>query len=89
MKNTDLAAYLFHQGTASHAHRYMGAHTVAQPTGGANTPGITFRVWAPNAEAVSVIGDCTDWQTGASMSRVTQAGVWAATVPNAQNGHMY
>lgn len=40
----------------------------------------TFRVWAPNAKAVSVVGDLTDWQNGLPMTRMTEQGVWELSI---------
>ena len=44
---------LFHEGKNYRAYEYMGAHA-AQADG---AEGIVFRVWAPNAQKVSVVGD--------------------------------
>ena len=51
-----LAAYLFHQGTNFRAQDYLGAHLTEKEYGKYT---YTFRVWAPNAEAVCVVGDFT------------------------------
>src|ERR1041384_397047 len=48
--------FLFNQGTHYRLHDKLGAHVV---------PGGTyFAVWAPNARAVSVIGDWNSWHGG-------------------------
>lgn len=78
---SELADFLFHQGTNFHACDYLGAHPAKE--------GYTFRVWAPNATAVFVVGDFCDWQTGAPMSRLTRAGIWEAHLPEAQDGMLY
>ena len=77
----DMAPFLFHQGTNYHAADYLGAHKAPD--------GTAFRVWAPNARAVSVVGDFCDWQEGISMQRITPAGVWEAIAPHAQDGMKY
>ena len=70
----DMAAYLFHQGTNFYAYEYLGAHFDGEK--------ITFRVWAPNAEFVSVCGDFNDWNRDADpMTRITERGVWELTLP--------
>ena len=48
-----LNTYLFHEGTAIAAYEYMGAHAVTLE----GTAGYMYRVWAPRAQAVSVVGD--------------------------------
>lgn len=79
-----LALYYFHQGTSCEAYAYLGAH--ALPGGGY---GYVFRVWAPNAETVSVCGDFCDWHEGLPMKRVSGAGVWSVEVPSAVAGQNY
>ena len=70
----DMAAYLFHQGTNFYAYEYLGAHFDGER--------ITFRVWAPNAEFVSVCGDFNDWNRDADpMTRITERGVWELMLP--------
>ena len=49
--------YLFHQGTNYHAQEMLGAHFVEQD----GKKGVRFTVWAPNAKAVSVVGEFNDW----------------------------
>ena len=46
----------FHQGTMTDGWRWFGAH----PAKKRGRDGWTFRVWAPHAEAVSVVGDFND-----------------------------
>ena len=80
----DMAAYLFHQGTNFHAYEYLGMHIEGD--------GIVFRVWAPNAEFVSVCGDFNAWNRDADpMARVTEGGVWELKLPAAriQMGQCY
>jgi 1,4-alpha-glucan branching enzyme len=77
----DMAPFLFHQGTNYHADQYLGAHPLKD--------GTVFRVWAPNAAAVSVVGDFCDWQEGIPLTRMTPAGVWEVVVSNAQDGMKY
>ena len=54
----------FHQGTMTDGWRWFGAH----PAKKRGRDGWTFRVWAPHAEAVSVVGDFNDWEEGAAPS---------------------
>lgn len=49
--------YLFHEGTNVKAYEYMGLHKAAVD-GGA---GMSCRVWAPNAQAVSLVGPFNEW----------------------------
>ena len=56
----DYPAFLFHEGTNHEC--YKTFCPVATSKGKAR--GYTFRVWAPNALAVSVVGDFNDWEVG-------------------------
>ena len=48
---TELDQYLFGQGTHYDVYRKLGAHPVKQ----GKKEGVYFAIWAPNAQAVSVI----------------------------------
>ena len=64
-----MAAYLFHQGTNFYAYEYLGMHIEGES--------VIFRVWAPNAEFVSVCGDFNGWNRETDpMTRITEGGVW-------------
>ena len=71
-----LAPYYFHQGTSTYAYDYLGAHY--EEAGEKRT--WTFRVWAPNAHTVDLVGDFNGWgwSPGGAypLSRITEAGVW-------------
>ncbi len=70
----NLAAFYFHQGTSSRAFDYLGAHREGDR--------IAFRVWAPNAEYVSVCGEFNDWNPEEfPLCRITDAGVWEGYLP--------
>lgn len=59
-KSSDLPIYLFKQGNNQEAYRYFGAH-LCEENGEA---GAVFRVWAPHAKAVSIVGDFNSWTPG-------------------------
>ena len=68
----ELNTYLFHEGTAISAYEYMGAHAVTHD----GVSGYMFRVWAPRAQAVSVVGDFNSWNADAHpMAKITD-GIW-------------
>ena len=55
-RSTDL--WTFGRGDNFHLQEYLGAHKETR----GEQEGFTFRVWAPNAQAVDLIGDFTDWE---------------------------
>ncbi len=54
---TDLPLHLFHHGENFKTYELMGAH----PATVERKHGFVFRVWAPRAESVAVIGDFNEW----------------------------
>lgn len=51
--------------------------------------GVTFRVWAPHAEKVYVIGSFNDWNETAAPLVSEQNGYWSVEVPDAKPGDEY
>lgn len=72
--DTALGAYLFHEGTNFYAYRLLGAHRTQEG-------GYTFRTWAPNARAVALVGDMTDWAREFPFAKVSERGLWELTLP--------
>lgn len=77
----EMAPYLFHQGTNYRAYEYLGAHREGD--------GYVFRVWAPGATEIYVIGSFNDWGMSLPMRRVTEGGIWQAETDAAHEGDMY
>ena len=86
MKFTDLDQYLFGQGTNYEVYKKLGAHPGTQR----GKKGVYFAVWAPNAQAVSVIGDFNGWdETANPMKKVGSIGVYEVFVRGAEIGQLY
>lgn len=81
MKKSNAAEYLFHEGTNYKSYEYMGAH--------ADGEGYVFRVWAPNAENVSLVGDFCDWNTGLPMKLTSNGGIWECKAKGVRLGDKY
>lgn len=65
--------YYFHQGTNYQAYDLLGAHYTIDAT--------TFRVWAPNAKKVSVIGEFNGWNQDASvMNKISNEGLYEIVI---------
>lgn len=84
---TDYDIYLFKEGNHFHLYEKMGAHIVEQD----GIRGVYFAVWAPNAEAVSVIGDFNDWDNNKNPlnPRWDESGIWEGFIPNIGKGTIY
>lgn len=84
---TDYDIYLFKEGNHFHLYEKMGAHMVEQD----GIRGVYFAVWAPNAEAVSVIGDFNDWDNNKNPlnPRWDESGIWEGFIPNIGKGTIY
>ena len=70
--SSNLATYYFHQGTNFRTYEYLGCNLRIK-----NGKYVySFRVWAPNAEKVSLVSDFCGWDTPCSMQKITDKGVW-------------
>jgi len=77
-RDLDLPIYLFHQGTNYRSYAFLGSH----PARKGRASGAVFRVWAPHAAAVSVVGDFNNWDHLADpMEKISGGGVWEGFVP--------
>ena len=71
---SDFPLYVFHQGRNFKAQDFLGAHKVEENK-------YVFRVWAPHATAVYVVGDFDGWnEENAPMIKLNDAGVWETYV---------
>jgi 1,4-alpha-glucan branching enzyme len=84
---TDYDLYLLAQGTHYRSYEKLGAHLVDVDS----QRGTRFAVWAPNAEAISVIGDFNDWDTQRHPMalRHQEAGIWECFIPGVGAGALY
>jgi 1,4-alpha-glucan branching enzyme len=84
---TDYDLYLLAQGTHYRSYEKLGAHLVNVD----GQRGTRFAVWAPNAEAVSVIGDFNDWDAARHpmVLRHQEAGIWECFIPGLGPGALY
>ena len=81
----ELNTYLFHEGTAISAYEYMGAHAVIRD----GVDGYVFRVWAPQAQAVSVVGDIYSWDINAHPMQKISQGIWEVFIPGGNTYDIY
>ena len=87
MKGTDkrFDAGAFFAGTDSEAYRFLGAHRAQR--GGEE--GYLFRLWAPNAARVSVVGDFCGWDASAFPMARSEHGLWERFIPGLKQFDTY
>jgi 1,4-alpha-glucan branching enzyme len=85
---TEQNIYHFREGTYFRAYEKLGAHAVSTAGG---TPATHFAVWAPNATAVSVMGDFNGWNraTHRLTAREDSSGIWEGTLGGVGRGALY
>ncbi|MCW2924608.1 MAG: MalQ, partial [Thermoleophilia bacterium] len=84
---TDQDLHLFAEGTHNQLHRVLGSH----PHTVDGVAGTWFAVWAPNAEAISVIGDFNGWTPGDAplVAHAGGSGIWHGWIPQVGHGEHY
>ena len=76
-KDYQIPLYLFHNGANYKAGEFFGSHKGVKD----GVEGYYFRVWAPNAKSVSVVGDFNNWDDKADpMELIADTEVWEAFV---------
>jgi 1,4-alpha-glucan branching enzyme len=82
----DLDLHLFGEGRHEFIYQKLGAHMTAREA----LKGVSFAVWAPSAEQVSVVGNFNAWDgTKNPMRSLGSSGVWETFIPKLQAGELY
>ena len=76
-EESSVPLYLFHQGTNRKAYEFLGLHKITVE----GQEGMVFRVWAPDAKSVAVVGDFNGWNDTANPMEKISDGVWEAFIP--------
>jgi 1,4-alpha-glucan branching enzyme len=83
---TQFDEHLFNEGRHLRVYEKLGAHVRAF----GEVRGVSFAVWAPNADGVSVVGSFNSWDGGLHpMRRLGASGVWEIFVPGVAAGALY
>ena len=78
----ELDLHLAGEGRHEQLYERLGAHVLEE--------GVSFAVWAPNARAVSVVGDWNHWNGRSDpLEPVGSSGIWAAVASEASVGDGY
>ena len=77
----ELDLYLIAEGRHEQLWKALGAHVRRDKAG--ELLGVAFSVWAPNAQAVSLIGDHNFWDKNThKMFRIGSSGIWEIFIPD-------
>ena len=83
---TEFDQYLFGQGTHYDLYNKLGAHPMTID----EEEGVYFAVWAPNAAAVSIVGDFNEWDENATpMERLEPLGIYQIFLTGIKVGDIY
>jgi 1,4-alpha-glucan branching enzyme len=83
---TDFDLHLIGEGTHQKSYEKLGAHAMTLD----GVRGVHFAVWAPNARAVSVVGDFNHWLAGAHpMNNRGSSGIWELFIPGLGPSEVY
>lgn len=83
---TEFDQYLFGQGTHYDLYNKLGAHPMTVD----EEEGVYFAVWAPNAAAVSIVGDFNEWDENATpMGRLEPLGIYQIFLTGIKVGDIY
>jgi 1,4-alpha-glucan branching enzyme len=83
---SDLDLHLFGEGKHHRIYEKLGAHVMTHD----GKRGVTFAVWAPAADRVSVAGNFNSWDAKKHpMRRLGTSGVWELFVPSLRAGELY
>ena len=82
----DLDEWLLAEGSFLRPYEVLGAHFIECD----GVSGVNFRLWAPNAKRVSVVGDFNYWDGRRHPMRLHPAsGVWELFLPKVALGQLY
>ncbi|MBQ7757198.1 MAG: 1,4-alpha-glucan branching protein GlgB, partial [Oscillospiraceae bacterium] len=84
--NCEIPLYLFNKGSNFEAYRFFGAHLGKN----GDQDGCWFRVWAPNAKRVALVGDFNNWNEEANvMFPIGNSGSWEIFIEGLKELEIY
>ena len=83
-KNLQLPIYLFREGTNYESYKLFAPHV--SPAGDGTW---IFRVWAPHAKSVSLVGDFNGWDREKDPMKTISPGIWECSVKGLKNFDVY
>ncbi|MBI9008739.1 MAG: 1,4-alpha-glucan branching protein GlgB [Tenericutes bacterium] len=87
-KMTDLDLYLFNEGKLKEAYKHFGAHLKKDESG--KTLGVFFRVYAPHAKIVSIVGEFNAWDSRTHvLEKEDDIGIFSIYIPGVNEWARY
>ena len=77
--------HLFEEGSHVRLYEKLGAHRAASN----DLDATRFALWAPNARAVSLIGEFNEWDPTATPLERSSSGIWECSVESVETGALY
>jgi 1,4-alpha-glucan branching enzyme len=82
----EIDLHLFGEGKHERIYEKLGAHQISHR----GKRGVAFAVWAPQADAVSVVGNFNGWDSEKNpMRSLGASGVWELFIPDLSAGELY
>lgn len=86
----ELDLHLISEGRHEELWKVLGAHVHTYPSLHGDVTGVSFAVWAPNAQGVRVTGSFNHWDSQAHpMRSLGSTGVWELFIPDIGDGTVY
>ena len=86
----EIDLHLIGEGRHEELWKVLGAHAREYPTSFGSMTGVSFAVWAPNAQGVRIVGDFNFWNGVAHpMRSLGSTGIWELFVPGVAGGTTY
>ncbi|OPJ57058.1 1,4-alpha-glucan branching protein GlgB [Alkalithermobacter paradoxus] len=77
---------LFCQGKSYKSYEYLGSHIINSSV----FNGVSFTLFAPNAQSVSVVGDFNNWNGNIhKMKKIDDTGIWHIVISDLDEGDIY
>lgn len=76
----------FNSGISEKIYEFLGCHLKIKN----NIKGASFKVWAPHAREVKVVGEFNNWNGSTHVMRFDfQSGIWSLFIPGIKEGDIY
>ncbi|MBO0440193.1 1,4-alpha-glucan branching protein GlgB [Candidatus Enterococcus ikei] len=85
MPNEKSSIERFETGENFYSQQYFGSHQALHE----KQEGFFFRVWAPNAQAIWLVGDFNHWDQSLPMKKAEEFGVWEIFTASPKEGDFY